>query len=52
MFSALPMTWIDGSTTKGSVVYPCKNDVGAAAHKGERENLKMQIAKMKKKGLG
>ena len=50
-FTALPMTWIDGSQSMGIIVRPCVTE----AHKPrdvERESLKARIEIMKRKGLG
>ena len=50
-FTTLPMTWIDGSRSMGSIVRPCVT----AAQKPrdvERESLKARIEIMKRKGLG
>ena len=50
-FTTLPMTWIDGSTTMGSVVRPCATEA-QKPRAAERESLKAKIEIMKKKGLG
>ena len=51
-FTTRPMTWIDGSTSRGSVAYQCKTETVQRPHDVERESLKARIEIMKKKGLG
>ena len=44
----LPLTWIDGTTSMGSVVHPCV----AEHHFSEKELLKKRIEKMKRENYG
>lgn len=52
MLNALPTTWIDGSSTPGSVAYPCQVEVVQKVRDLDPEITKARIAAMKKKGLG